>query len=78
MKILAVHNAEGRILAAVAVDTGYRGPVPVASDGDRVGVFDIPASHVRASPSELRLDEIAANFRVDASAQRLVDAKTAY
>jgi hypothetical protein len=73
MRICALRNAEGLILAAVAVDGQYNGPIPVASEGAKVGMFDAPAS-----PSELRLDEIATNFRVDVGSQRLVEARDAY
>jgi hypothetical protein len=70
MKIIALHNSEGRILAAAVIDGQYNGPVPVASAGTTVGMFDVPASS-----SELPLDEIAKNFRVDAVSRRLVDTK---
>jgi len=72
MKITALYNAGGAILAAVAIDDSYDGPVvvPVASRGTKVGVFDVPES-----VSKLRLDEICTSLRVDVRSQRLVDAK---
>jgi hypothetical protein len=70
MRILALHNSEGRILAAAVVDGQYKGPVPVASAGTTLGTFDVPTSS-----SKLPLDEIAKKFRVDAVSRRLVDAK---
>jgi hypothetical protein len=76
MRIIALYNAEGLILAAVAIDGQYHGPVPVASEGTKVDMFDVPASGEGAS--ELRLDEICTNFRVDVGSRRLVDAKHAH
>jgi hypothetical protein len=72
MKIMALHNSKGRILAAVVIDGQYNGPIPVASANTAVGTFEVPASF-----SRLPLDEIAKNLRVDARLGRLVDAKSA-
>ena len=72
MKITALYNGRGAILAAVAVDDAYRGPVPVASRGTKVGVFDVPES-----VGKRRLDEICTSLRVDVRSQRLVEAKRA-
>lgn len=68
MRITALYNDEGVILAAAAIDGSYRGPVPVASEGTEVGLFDVPES-----VTDLRLDEICSGFRVDAVGKRLVD-----
>jgi hypothetical protein len=70
MRIMALHNSEGRILAAVVIDGQYNGPVPVASADTALGTFEVPASFTK-----LPLDEIAKNLRVDAVSRRLVDAK---
>jgi hypothetical protein len=70
MRIMALHNSEGQILAAVVVDGQYNGPVPVPSEGTTLGTFDVPASF-----NKLPLDEIAKNLRVDAVSRSLVEAK---
>ena len=72
MKITALYNADGIILAAVVIDGRYDGPlpVPVASEGTEVGTFDVPSS-----ATESRLDEICKVFRVDTRSKRLIDAK---
>lgn len=70
MRIMALHNSDGRILAAVVIDGQYNGPVPVATADTALGTFDVPPSFLK-----LPLDEIAKNLRVDAASQRLVDAK---
>jgi hypothetical protein len=70
MRIIALYDADGRILAAAAIEGHYRGPVPVASEGTEVGMFDVPES-----ASVLRLDEICTLHRVDPRAKCLVDAK---
>lgn len=70
MKITALYNANGVILAAVEHTGRYDHPVPVASEGNKVGTFDVPPSAAKS-----RLDEICTSFRVDVGSQRLVDAK---
>lgn len=74
MKITALYNARGAILAAASVDDAYRGqgrgPVPVASRGAKVGVFDVPESL-----SKRPLDEICTSLKVDVRSKRLVEAK---
>ena len=70
MRITALYNKEGVIGAAVMVDGEYRGPVPVAEDGDTLGTFEVPQA-----AAEFRLDEICTTFRVDARTKTLVDPK---
>jgi len=74
MKIAALYNAKGLIVAGVAVDdgAGYDGPhlVPVASRGKQLGVFDVPESMHKG-----RIDEICTALRVDVRSLRLVEAK---
>ncbi|MBO4209990.1 hypothetical protein [Micromonospora echinofusca] len=66
MRITAVYDADGVILAAV-VDTGQDDhPVPVASEGTEVGTFDVPR-HAAGS----RLDEICTSYRVDPGSRSL-------
>ena len=68
MKLIALYDADGRILAAAGVTEGDTpGPVPVAGEGTEVGTFDVPES-----ASELRLDEICTRHRVDSQSKRLV------
>ena len=74
MKITALYNSRGAILAAAPVDDTYsaprRGPVPVASRGAKVGVFDVPETLIKRP-----LDEICTSLKVDVRSQRLIDAK---
>lgn len=70
MRITALYNKEGVIEAAVMVDGEYRGPVPVAEDGDTLGTFEVPQA-----AAELRLDDICRTFRVDARSKTLIDPK---
>ena len=66
MKITAVYDKDGRIVAAVADDGRYDGPRPVPSNGMRAGSFEVPSDlHARS------LDEICTSMRVDAAANRL-------
>jgi hypothetical protein len=69
MKIVAVYNGQGVILAAVVVDGQYKGPVPVAGDGHKSGTFEVSGT------GAMGLDEVAKTFRVDLASQRLVRAK---
>jgi len=75
MKITALYNSRGAILAAAPVDDAYsgpgrRGPVPVAARGAKVGVFDVPESLTKRP-----LDEVCRSLKVDVRSRRLIDAK---
>jgi hypothetical protein len=70
MKLTVLHDPEGVILAAVASTGRNEGPVPVASDGNKVGTFDVPPTAVH-----LGLDKICTSFRVDVASRRLIEAK---
>jgi hypothetical protein len=70
MKIAAVYDANGVILAAVEVSDRYDGPMPVASKGSTLGTFEVPDRLAKA-----RLDEVCLALRVDPKAQCLVDDK---
>jgi hypothetical protein len=66
MKITAVYDNDGRILAAVMDDGKYDGPRPVPAEGMQGGTFDLPAS-----ANSLGLEEICTTFRVDAKSKSL-------
>jgi hypothetical protein len=70
MRITALYDPNGVILAAVAVDDAYDGPVPVASEGTEVGTFDVPTS-----VGELPLDELCVRHRIDTESRQLTDAE---
>lgn len=60
MRITAVYDKSGAILAAVEIDDHYSGPVPVASATDHsVRTFDVP-ERMR----KLQFDEICSGLRV--------------
>jgi hypothetical protein len=70
MKIIALHDEKGAILAAVEVDSASSGgpvPVPVAAPGTSVDTFDVPASVHGYS-----LEEVCTQFRVDVGSKRLI------
>jgi hypothetical protein len=68
MKITVLYDSDGVIIAGAPRTGDYDDPVPVASDDNRAGTFDVPQSAV-----ELRLDEICTSFRVDPASQQLVE-----
>jgi hypothetical protein len=70
MKLEAVFNRDGVMLAAVAFDPNELSPRPrpVASEGDSLGEFDVPAEYADAP-----LDEICRALRVDVASGRLVN-----
>lgn len=71
MKITALYDENGVILAAAEHTGRYNHPVPVASKaGTKVGTFDVPAEVAHS-----RLDEICLSHQVDVGAQRLIRAK---
>jgi hypothetical protein len=69
MKLEAVHEADGVIVAAIAfVDDDVPRPRPVAGDGQSVGVFEIPEQH-----TDTPLDVLCTTLRVDPRSGTLVD-----
>lgn len=66
MRITALYDAHGRILAAAEVDDEHGGPVPVPTEGTEVDTFEVPENAAR-----LRLDEICISHRVDVGAKQL-------
>ena len=69
MKIVALHNAEGHILAAVIEDDDHKGPKlrPVPPPGATLGTFEVPEPARKHT-----LSEICANHKIDVSGKRLV------
>jgi hypothetical protein len=71
MKLTALYDAEGTIIAGVLQPTGQYDrpvPVPVASDHtSTVGTFDVPAS-----ASKLSLTELCLSHRVDHTSKALM------
>jgi len=70
MKITAVYNRAGRILAAAIVDGDGGGPIPLASKGTKAGTFEVPLAS-----RELGLVKLCSSHRIDARASRLVEMK---
>jgi hypothetical protein len=70
MKLEAVFDGNGVILAAIAFDPedSRPRPRPVASDGNSLGEFDVPPEHINVP-----LDELCLRLRVDVDSGRLVD-----
>jgi len=70
MKLEAVFDADGVILAAIAYeprDTHPR-PRPMAAEGMSVADFDIPEEH-----ADTPLDVLCSRMRIDARSGRLTD-----
>lgn len=70
MKLYALYDSKGTILAAVEVVDGYGGPVPVATEPDhRTDTLEIPEVHRSKA-----FDEICKTLRVEGDEQkRLVE-----
>ena len=70
MKITALYNQSGKILAAAVVRDDMKGPVPVASKGSKVGTFEVPLAL-----RELELHQLCLGHRIDTRGNRLVEVK---
>jgi hypothetical protein len=70
MKITAVYNREGKILAAAIVDDDMKGPVPMASKGTKAGTFEVPVG-LRG----LELHQLCYGHRIDVRESLLVEMK---
>jgi hypothetical protein len=70
MKMTAVYDDGGRILAAIIDDGKYDGPRPVADDKTHSGTFEVPAEAARLS-----LEELCTTYRIDPSASQLTRRK---
>jgi hypothetical protein len=70
MKITALYNKTGKILAAAVVRDDIKGPVPVASKGSKVGTFEVPLAL-----RDLELHQLCTGHRIDARGNRLVEVK---
>ena len=60
MKITAVYNRAGKILAAAVVSDERGGPIPVASKGVKSGVFEVPEAL-----RDLELHTLCSSHRID-------------
>lgn len=69
MKITAVYDDSGRILAGIIDDGKYDGPRPVADQRTHEGSFELPAA-----ASKLSLEEICTTFKVDVRSRNLIKA----
>jgi hypothetical protein len=68
MRLTALYDQQGSIVAAALHEAGENGPRPVPTRGLHVHEFEIPESH-----RSLRLDEMCRGLRVDVSSKRLLD-----
>ncbi len=72
MRVTAVYDAEGLILAAVITEEGYNGPLPVSAAGQAVGVFDVPSQSDSLLEGDSRqLEAICLGHRVDMALKTL-------
>jgi hypothetical protein len=67
MKIQALYDGAGTIIAAVEIYDGYAGPVPVSADGAEMAHFDVPETLAGST-----LEEICRTVRVDPASRALV------
>ncbi len=70
MKLIALHDDSGTILAAASLTDDYKGPIPVAGNGTRVVEVAVPQEH-----SRLDLAAICTQLRVDIRTRQLVERK---
>jgi hypothetical protein len=70
MKLIALHDKTGKILAAARLTDDYKGPVPVAGKGHTLVKLEIPQEHTK-----LDLVSICTKLRVDARTAKLVEHK---
>jgi|EndMetStandDraft_3_1072993.scaffolds.fasta_scaffold558765_1 hypothetical protein len=72
MKLIALYDRQGIILAAVESTEGqygvHKGPVPVATGDNKVGTFEVPQSLARGG-----LADICTSLRVDVARNSLVE-----
>ena len=69
MKITALYDEAGVIIAAAAADPDYRGPVPSSAEGCEVAELEVP-DHM----ADRGLEAICAHMRVDRQQRCLTDA----
>ena len=70
MKITAVYNRAGKIVAAAVVSDERGGPIPVASKGVKSGVFEVPEAL-----RDLELHTLCSSHRIDTRKRGLVTMK---
>ena len=68
MKLIALHDKSGKILAAVRDMGDYKGPVPVAGKGTTVTEIEVPKAHTK-----LDLRDLCTRFRVHTRTCQLVE-----
>ncbi len=72
MRINAVFDADGRILAASVAGGDYDGPMPVASEDQQTATLEVPEDF-----GDSTLEEVCLGMRVDPSGNRLVADRSA-
>jgi hypothetical protein len=71
MKLIALHDKSGKILAAVRHRADYDGPVPIAGKGTTVTKVEISKEH-----ANLDLATLCQRFRFDARTSKLIERKS--
>jgi len=70
MKLVALHDKRGKIVAAARVTDDHKGPLPVAGKGHTLVKLEIPQEHAK-----LDLVSMCTKLRVDARTSKLVEHK---
>lgn len=70
MKITALYDGDGRILAGIVDDGKYDGPRPVADKTTHIATFEVPLESAKLS-----LEQICLTHRVDHGAKKLLRGK---
>ncbi len=70
MKLIALHDDVGKIVAAARLTDNYKGPVPVAGKGTSVVKVDVPEAHAK-----LDIATICTRLRIDTRTYKLVEHK---
>jgi hypothetical protein len=67
MKINAVYDREGRILAASVSGGDYDGPTPVPGEDEQAATLEVPDAFAKST-----LEEVCLGLRVDPNSNSLV------
>lgn len=70
MKLAAVYDNDGRILAGIIDDGRYDRPRPLSDDKTQGGIFEVPQA-----ADQLSLAEICTTYRVDPGSKQLMRSK---
>ncbi|AXC11978.1 hypothetical protein ACPOL_2665 [Acidisarcina polymorpha] len=68
MKLIALHDRNGKIFAAAKYSAANAGPIPIAGEGTEVTEINLKPEH-----AQLKLYHLCQRFRVHAESHQLVE-----